>query len=196
MAIKKLQIAFDIDQVVIDFLGHFIRFYNLKYDKRVTPQDITTFLPSGDLNDIINAEEWQQAFEYFESNGGYASCPSLEGARTSIENILKMGHKINFITSRSSHFRGETEMSFILNKIPFDKKSLYFAPRGKYPVLKRLKPDVFVDDSAKNCEDALKAGIEHIYLIDMPYNREETRFKRISNIMQLERILTTDLGND
>lgn len=186
---KQKLIVLDVDQVVLDFLGQFIKFYNLKYNKRVSPDDITSFLPSVDMRHVINEDEWEEAFEEFESNGGYSSLQAIEGARTSINNILAAGHKIVFVTARHSKFRGETEMSFILNKIPLQKT--YFVPRGKRAILKQLQPDFFVDDSIRNLVDAEKAGLtlDQIYVMTAPHNKSETKYNRISNLMQLERII-------
>lgn len=184
---KKLLIALDIDGVIFDFMEQFLRVYNLRRGTRVTVQDITSFMPHESLEAMISEEQWNEAFEYFENSGGYATLNAYEGVRTAIDNILAAGHEIVYVTSRHSNFKGQTDLCFILNKIP--AKKIYYAPRGKRAILKKLNPDIFVDDAIKNCKDAEKAGLKNIYIMDAAYNRndEGNKFKRISNLIQLER---------
>jgi len=159
-------------------MQQFLRVHNLRRGTRVTVEDITSFMP-------------HESLEYFENSGGYATLQPFEGVRTAIDNILKAGHEIIFVTARHSNFKGHTEMSFILNKIPLSK--IVYAPRGKRQVLKQLKPDFFVDDAIKNLKDAEKAGLplESIVLMDQPYNNTEEgqKYKRIHNLIQLERMI-------
>lgn len=187
MTKKKLKVALDIDGVIMDFLSQLLRVHNIrsKEGPRVTVEDLTVFMPDGDLSDLMTEEQWNDSFEYFEANGGYATLKSFEGVRTALERIIEDGHDLIFITARHSKFAGETEMSFILNGLPLRK--IYYAPRGKGPVLKRLKPDVFVDDSLKHVKSAQKVGISNIYVMDAPYNKTEENVKRIYNLIQLER---------
>jgi len=184
---KKLLVALDLDGVIFDFMGQFLRVHNLRKNSRVTADDIKSFMPAGNMEDIISEGEWNESFEWFEDNGGYATLKPLEGVRTAIEAIQAAGHEVIYITARHSKFKGETELSFLLGKLPHAK--VYFAPRGKYRVLKAKKPDVFVDDAVKNCETAVRANIKKIYIMDAPYNKEETRFNRIHNLVQFERDL-------
>ena len=156
-------------------------------DTRITVDDIKSFMPSGSMEDIISEDDWNESFEWFEDNGGYATLPAIDGTRTALEALLAAGHELVYVTSRHSKFKGETELSIILNKLP--NKKTYFAPRGKGRILRKLNPDVFVDDAIKNCEAAQRASIKKIYMIDAHYNKEETRFERLYNLVQLEREL-------
>lgn len=193
---KKKLIALDVDGVVMDFMTQFLRVHNERYNTRITRDDITSFMPHGSVAELITEDEWDESFAWFEDNGGYATLEALEGVRTAIKNILDAGHEICYVTARHSKFKGETEMSFHLNKLPIGK--VYFAPRGKVSRLKKLKPDIFVDDSLKNCQAAQKAGVKEIYVLDCPYNRgEEAKdFKRIGNLIQLERELLGEKNED
>lgn len=184
---KKLKICLDIDNVIVDFLGQFIRVFNLKKNTRLVISDITSFLPHESLESLISENDWDDIFAYCEENGLYATLKSYDGARTSIENLMKEGHEVYCLTARNSKFRGETEMSFLLNGLPNLK--IYYAPKSKYRMLKKLAPDVFVDDSLTNCEEALKANVKSIYIMDQPYNRvEESKpFKRVTSLIQVER---------
>lgn len=187
---KKLKIALDIDGVVMDFLGQMLRAHNIKYETRVTVDDMTLFMPDGDLEDLISEKLWTESFEWFENSGGYSTLSSFEGVRTALNNILEAGHEIVFVTARPGKFKRETEMSFILNKIPM-APIYYTGSRGKTPVLKKLAPDIFVDDSVKNLKAAKRAGVPRILCLDAPYNRceEGMEFERISNLIQLERLI-------
>jgi 5'(3')-deoxyribonucleotidase len=191
---KKLLIALDLDGVLFDFLGQFLRVHNLRKDARITVDDIKSFMPAGNMEDIISSDDWNESFEWFEDNGGYATLKVLEGVRTALQAIIDAGHNLVYVTSRHSKFKGETELSLILNKLPHVKT--YFTPRGKGTVLRKLNPDVFVDDAVKNCEAALRAGIKQIFLMDAPYNKDETRFTRIHNLIQFERELIPEEKKD
>lgn len=182
---KKLLIALDLDGVIFNFLDQFLKVHNLRKSSKVTVDDILAFMPAGSMEDVISESDWNESFEWFEDNGGYATLSRLDNVKNAIKNIIADGHELVYVTSRHSKFRGETIMSFLLNDIPV--REVYFTPRGKYRKLNKLKPDVFVDDSLKNCQDAERAGIESIYLMDAPYNREDTHFTRIHNLIQLER---------
>lgn len=188
---KKL-VALDIDGVILKFLEQMLRVHNLRNNTRVTVDDIKSFMPDGDMEDLMTTEEWTESFEWFENNGGYATLESFDGARTAIEKILEAGHDIVYVTARPAKFRGETIMSFILNKIPITK--IYHASRSKTQILRQLAPDYFVDDAVKNLKAAERAEVPNILVLDAPYNRceEGRRFTRIHNLIQLERLLLDD----
>jgi len=180
-------IALDIDGVILDFLGHFLKIYNNRNGTSLTTDDITDFLPSGNLDDLIKKKDWDENFDFFVDNGGFSSLPSFEGARVAIENIIKAGHHIVYITAREPKLSGQTIISFILNNIPL--KKIYFAPHSKEQALKDLNPDIFVDDRLKHLEEAERAGVRNIYVMDQPYNKklEAKKYTRIYNLIQLER---------
>jgi 5'(3')-deoxyribonucleotidase len=182
---KSKLIALDLDGVVFDFLGQFIKVHNLKNNTRVTSADITSFMPDKSLKALITEDDWATTFQYFEEAGGYATLKAFEGARTALENIITAKHRIIYITSRHPNFKSSTQLAFILNKIPnFD---VYFCPEGKSRVLKKLQPDIFVDDNIFNCKDAEREGIKKVYIMDAAYNRGINTYERIYNLMQLER---------
>lgn len=191
MTKKKLKICLDLDEVVFGFMDQFLRFHNLRNDTRVTKADITQFMPHESLKELITAQAWEESFKWFETHGGYATTPSLEGARTAIEALIREGHEITYVTARHPDFKGTTEMAFILNKIP-NKENVYYEPNGKTERLKQLAPDIFVDDSIKNCKQGDEAGIKKIFVMDAPYNRMEAGFERIYNLIQLERMLVEE----
>jgi HAD superfamily hydrolase (TIGR01509 family) len=194
MAKTKKLLALDLDGVVFDFMGRFLEIHNITHDTRVTSDDILKFMPDGAMEDIISEDDWNTSFEHAENSGIYATLASIEGARTAIEHIAAAGWDIVYVTSRHSKFAPETELSIILNRIP--KHKVYYTPKGKLRKLRQLKPDVFVDDAIRNCEDAEKAGIKKIYIMEAAYNREEYRFERISNLIQLERELIKEIQED
>jgi 5'(3')-deoxyribonucleotidase len=182
---KKLLIALDLDGVIFDFLGQFLKLHNLKNGTRVTADDISSFMPDKSLKSLITEREWGDTFEYFEEAGGYATLKSFEGVRTAIENIIREGHKLTYITSRHPSFRKNTEFSFIMNKIPLS--TIHFCGNGKGRILKKVNPDIFVDDNIINCDVAHSLKINKIYLMDAPYNKECKLYSRVFNLIQIER---------
>lgn len=194
MANKKKLLLLDLDDTVLSFLDNMLRYINLKHDMRVTIDDIVARVPDAMLNDIIEESLWNEEFQNWENAGGYATQKSFDGVRTSMENFLKAGWDIQFVTARPSCFARETEFAFIMNKLPCRDK-IHYAPRGKRNILAKLQGDIFLDDSIDNLEAALKAGmkLEQLYLITQPWNIKDTKFQRVGSLMQLERIV---LGND
>lgn len=195
---EKKIIALDIDDTIFAFMALMLKMINLKHNSRVTVEDITERIPHDNLEDIISEGRWTKEFEFFEQAGAYAAMTPFEGVRTSIENLIAAGYEVVYVTARPSIFKKQTEFSFIVNKIP-NVDRIYYAPKGKKRILSRLKPAYFVDDNITNCKDALKAGmtLDQIYVLDQPWNSTEDSkdFKRISSLMQLERMLL-DKKND
>lgn len=184
---KNKLIALDLDGVVFDFLGQFLRVHNLRNNTRITAEDITSFMPDDGLTSLISGGEWAESFAFFEESGGYATLKTFEGVRTALENIIKMGHKLVFITSRPAKYEKHTRLALLLNKLP--KADIYFVPEGKYSTLFNLQPDVFVDDNVHNCQSATDAGVSKIYLCHAPYNRNINSYEKIYNLIMLERSL-------
>lgn len=200
MSDKKLNIAFDLDGVIFDFMGYMLQVLNYRHSKLITKEDCLEYTPTnknGHPDTHISNQEWATTFRWFEDAGGYASLNPLEHAVEVINRLYDAGHNIYLVTARNSAFRKSTELCLILNKVRYHK--LHMTTKGKGPILKKLEIDLFVDDHPNNVMDALKVGITDSILMTAPFNVQWENsvmgVDRVNNMVEVERIVEA-LVND
>jgi len=191
---KKLNIAFDIDGVLADFMGPMLEILNHRHSKLITKEDCVDYTPTtkeGHPDTHITNQEWSSTFTWFEDAGGYAVLKPLEHAVQVINRLYDVGHNIYLVTARKSEFRKSTELFLIINKVKYHK--LHMTTKGKGSILKKLEVDVFVDDHPNNIMDGLKVGIKDSILMTAPFNESwknaDKAVERVNNLVEVERII-------
>lgn len=174
---RKLKISFDIDDVLADFVGTLVRFYNKVYDKDIQFEDVNTWTLYETLSELKDAEGQKIFVEAFMRHPEFEYlAPNLDFVLAA--QALAEDHDIHFITSRSSksidttykwlHFFG-----LPINQVHFNK--------DKGWLVRHLEIDVHIDDGRHNLEriHMMCGSRTKLFLVDRPWNSQRDAFDEI-----------------
>ena len=139
---KKLNIMVDLDDVIADFVPHFLGFLNKEYDAGLNENNIKGW-NIWDYGNLTK-EEYEQGLEKFTQSRQYNNLPVVENARESLKKLKE--NIIYIVTWRNKKVESETIEWLKRNSIHYDK--LFFSNnKPKDKICKRLNIDVAIDDS-------------------------------------------------
>ncbi len=190
MMIDPASLAFDIDGVVADTMGLFLRIARDDYNIRdVDYEDITSYL----LGDCLELKIDKKIIDVIITrllDGDYVqSLQPLDGAPEALNKIANAHTPLLFVTARPypgpirdwlTDTLGLTDSGIhIISTGSFDKKT---------DVLLQHKITHFVEDRLETCFDISKAGL-HPVLFKQPWNRERHPFKEVENWNELAALI-------
>ncbi len=153
----------DLDAIVANLLGPWLRSYNEKYNDNLTAHQILEF----DIHKFVKAECGHRIYDFIDTGEVYTQLEPLDGAVEGVHAIEKMGHEVIIVSA------GAKNLATAGHKLEWCKKVLGFS-RKKCIIAHRkelVKGDVFIDDSPKNIS-AYRAAWPRtpILTIAYPYN--------------------------
>ena len=107
--------------------------------------------------------------------------------RKIIEEHLKRGHKVYFITARRD-VEGEKLKEFLSRELGIPKQNIFFAPHGKTQLIKQLGIDAFYGDSDSDMRYAIEAGAMPIGILRNP----KSSYKRSYNPGSFDEFIIPD----
>jgi len=107
--------------------------------------------------------------------------------RKLIEEHLKRGHKVYFITARRD-VNGENLKKFLSSEFGIPEENIFFAPHGKTQLMKQLSIDAFYGDSDSDMRYAIEAGAMPIRILRSP----KSSYKRSYNPGSLDEFIIPD----
>ncbi len=166
--VKRLVIAIDCDDVLVDTTHDLIQFYNKKYNTELNETDIYTDVPSerfkvGTLREAIERFNERLMMEEY-----YAIAPSQH----TIDAVKRLAahHELHLVTGRqerleeatmamvSTYFPGCFASVEHTNYITADKHA---KKRAKGEVCRAIGADVMIDDYIEHVRNVVEAGIPH-----------------------------------
>ena len=110
-----MKIGIDLDEVIVDFIGGFLDFYNGKRGKNVKREDIKHYQLW--KNDFFKwtREDAVKLVDEFNESESFGSLNLFEGAKETLQK-LNEGNELFIITSRKENTREKTE-KFLSEKI-------------------------------------------------------------------------------
>jgi uncharacterized HAD superfamily protein len=182
--VKKTNIAFDIDGVVINFTDAFLRVAREKFGalKNTTFYDVTRYQFYECLD--ISYEKCFEIVNYVIGNPFECNIGPVENA---VEILTELSKDINliFVTARKDIFKQQTKelMYHILPDVDKDKITIIHQKgSAKYQILNDLNIKYFIDDRSKNVR-ILNYRDVTAYLFTRPWNaktRPDDFFTRIN----------------
>ena len=88
-------IAVDVDDVVADLIGEWLRVYNYKYNDNLTADDITSW----SISDQCVMCSKTQLFDIIHEPKFYEGVIPMPRARRGVEQLLEAGHRVIYATS-------------------------------------------------------------------------------------------------
>ncbi|MDD5651493.1 MAG: hypothetical protein PHF86_13945 [Candidatus Nanoarchaeia archaeon] len=177
------RIGIDLDEVVLEFVRSFIKFYNKQNNAHVQYEDIKTY-HFWEHGVGKNREDSIRLVDNFYNTKLYDRLPFVKGAKKSI-NILNQDKILYIITSKPTRHIYKTE-KLIKNNLP--QMDIYYSSDfhggsslTKAQIASYLSLDAMIEDNQNYALQCLEAGIRTL-LLDKPWNQgADPRIERVYN---------------
>ncbi len=178
-------IAIDLDEVLCDFIGELINYYNNKYDTNYKKEDFHTYnfwqVWGGNQNKAIDIVHDFHKTHYFEN------IKPIKGSIKAISK-LKQKHELIVITSRQHSIEKQTKQ-WVEKYFPntFDEIILtnHFAKNGFSKTKKyycdKFKVDILIEDNIHYANESLSKQ-RKVFLLDYPWNRSKELNKEVVRV--------------
>jgi 5'(3')-deoxyribonucleotidase len=165
-----MKIAVDLDEVLGDFVGTFLRWYNHNgYQPKLTKEDIVKY-HFKDLIGMPEGEELAMMYRFFD-DGEIANIQPMAGAQAGVKQLAER-HELYVVSGRQSRLQQETEQ-WVEKYFPNIFQGVYLANQYSLdggPVLdkgtmcKELGCEVLIDDGSQHVEPVTAMGVRVIIL--------------------------------
>jgi len=187
---EKMKIGIDIDEVVVEYVKHYLDFCEKKLGRKFLIEEISVYNLWKVLD--ISEEEVYEIAKVFNDSGEVEKQEFVEGAKEAL-NVLSKDNKLFFITSRPSYVKDRT-LKFFENHLPEINFELIFSEKcngnekTKAEICGELGIRVLIEDRRKYALDCADKGIR-VLLMDRPWNRENCEHKNIIRVRDWEEIM-------
>jgi 5'-nucleotidase len=174
---RKLRLAIDMDEVLVDTLGKQLRIYNRQYGTQVT----TAQLDGLELADIVPGEHKDWVLRMLHEPGFFADLQPIDGALETMERLCR-DHTV-YIASAATEFPTsfQDKMAWLARHFPsIPTHRIIFC--GEKSI---LNVDYLLDDTPSHFEGLRGKGL----LFDAPHNRREDRCHRVYGWKEVEQAI-------
>ena len=194
MAYEKPQIWFDFDDTLCDWHKIIIPLHNTLFQKHLTLKDHKHH-DYFHLYDVAHQhQDWEWLREQWRTHHCAEQVELLSGVKEMLD-TLSEHFSINIVTARGWHPNAEalTHQTLSQAGIVVDNVVAIHYGMDKGQVLKNRGNNIiaFVEDTIKHCDNVHSSGLDPscIYLIDAPWNQDNTTYQRLSHVTDLTSIL-------
>lgn len=169
-----MKIGMDLDEVIIDYMESFLRFYYDRTGRQHFKENISSYYDLWTHLESTREEVSELMLQFIEHHGD--NMPLVQYTKESITE-LNNRHELVIITSRPLSLRDKTEsyLAKHLNDIPLQLhfSSDFFKEQGmtKAEICNSLAIPLFLEDSGEYALNCARNGIR-ILLFDRPWNKE------------------------
>ncbi len=188
--ISPTSLAFDIDGVVADTMGLFLRIAREDYQVGdVTYEEITSYL----LEDCLGLKIDKKIIDAIIIrllNGDYVqSLEPIDGAARVLKKLASVNKPLLFVTARP--YPGPI-YDWMNETLGLTKDDIHIIPTGafdkKIDVLLEHDITYFVEDRLETCFDLSEAGLQPV-LFKQPWNRKRHPFQEVANWRELDALI-------
>jgi len=183
-------IAFDLDEVLNNFMESFLLFYEEKNGKKVELSDMKSynFWENGLGN---NRDEAIEMVKEFYNSEQYNKISTSFYAKEILDKLIKAEHKVFIITSRPENI-GKSTKEFVRNNFSDEIEIIYSNDffkgnrKSKAEIAKELKVNFMVEDNINYARECAEQGI-NVFLVNKPWNDGEINESiiRINNLNEI-----------
>lgn len=168
-----MKIAIDLDEVLGDFVGAFLRWHNHRFKTRWQKEDIVRYHVE-EIMDIPQEEAHERIHLFFEEELG--NIPPMKGAEDAVR-ILSQRHELYVVSARHNYLRLPTEQ-WLERHFPKMFRGLHLVEDGlqngeaektKGEICRELNCDLLIDDGSHHVESLLTAGLK-VIIFSHPWN--------------------------
>lgn len=170
-------IGIDMDDVLMYFNEHMLRFLNKKYGTNHQRKDSFDFTLENVWKE--SSEIVQRKILEFYMSAEHDQTESYPGAIEGVRALKAAGHDLHVITSKPDMLRGRTE-AWLGQHFPGMFTEVHFMNHlhstnkkmSKAEACKNLGVEIFIDDAIHNAKNVATLGIP-VLLLDAPWNQEK-----------------------
>lgn len=179
---KDPVLAFDIDGVILDWLGGFFAFARANGFNPTCEADAVTNMRLEGVLEGVSQDELHKLIDRFNEHEDFGCLAAYEGAEKGILDLAERypNRPIVAITSAGTHPKTRVLREDNLKHLPFDEIHILPLRTSKVDHLKSLPAgSLFVEDTLGHAADAEAVGVPSI-LVRRPYNahQDHTRIAR------------------
>lgn len=163
---KKKRIAIDVDWVMAKLLHKWLEYYNILFEEELTPEDISEW----SIVNFVKPEAEDVMLNILNLPDFYRDLAIRSTAVDAIQELSQY-YEILIVTDYFTKESFKAKYDWLREHLPFVPRENLVFTGNKSLVL----ADYLIDDGVHNLENFCGTGI----LYDAPYNREETRYKRV-----------------
>jgi uncharacterized HAD superfamily protein len=188
---KEMNIALDIDEVLLDLLGAFILYHNDNHGTTAAKKDFFSYnfweVLGGTKEEMI-----QKVSDFYNTPYFLNGIQPLPGAQAAVKRLAKR-NKQHVITARANEIEEQTKSSlqyhFPHRFASIELTNQWFRknndkPRMKSSVCLEKNVELIVEDSLMHAYDCAAAGIT-VLLMDMNYGWNQSTEKLSDNIIRV-----------
>ena len=175
---KKLTIAVDCDDVLIDSTAFVVAAYNARYATNVKLEN--AFVSANPEWGVDRPEVFRRLHEIYGSDEFRRLEPRAD-ARASIANLAQ-NHTLHLVTARDLVLELVTlqMLDIFFPKCFYDINHVGEGSKGS--ICAALNADMLVDDNAKHLRDALDCGVEHaVWFGEYPWQTHDLSDSNLGN---------------
>jgi uncharacterized HAD superfamily protein len=187
------KIGIDLDDVIIDFVPNFLKFYNQKYRKNINFEDVKSY-NFWEVGIGKNRDEVIKIVGEFFDSEEFNLISLVDGAKKAI-NKLSLNYQLYTVTSRSTNHKEKTEkyiqkhFSKISIKIIYSGDFYKEQGKTKSGLCDELDLNYIIEDNLKYALECSEKLIG-VFLFDKPWNQGNingniTRVKSWEEILEL-----------
>lgn len=180
---EKMKIGIDIDEIVVEYIKHYLELCEEKLGRKFPIEEISQFNIWKVLD--ISEEEVNDMTRKFNDSQLFKELGFVEGAKEAID-ILSKDNELFFITSRPKSIMEGTH-AFFNNHLPNIKFKIIFSEKcngnekTKAQICNELGVKILIEDRRKYALDCAENGIK-VLLMDKPWNRNNCEHKNIIRV--------------
>lgn len=169
---EKLKIGIDIDEVVVEYIKHYLKFCEANLGKKFLLEEISKFNLWKVLD--ISREEVVGIARKFNEERLFLELNFIEGSKNAI-NFLSKENDLFFVTSRPPEIKVET-IKFFEQHFPELNFEIIFSEKSngneksKAQICKEFEIPLLIEDRRKYALDCAQNGIK-VLLMDKPWNQ-------------------------
>jgi uncharacterized protein len=185
-----MKFGFDIDDTLINLREHAFHLYNKKLNKNIG-LDVFHHLKTLEIHEPfgLTAEEGSKMWNSLLEEIYFTSCPPFPYAVETLNELVKEGHEVYYITARPKEYGEQTKKWLIVHGFPVCDERFFYGMNDeeKVHIIEKLGLDYFFDDKPAVLETLLDTKVR-VYARSNCYN-QHLDVPRISNWVELREII-------
>lgn len=184
---NKFNIGVDLDDVVFEFVNTLIKNYEIKYNEKISYEDVFTY----HFSKVFGFSD-EKMNNIIEGLFDYETVRDMDLCDSAYDSIKKLSRKndIYFITSRFNNIDAtiesiENNFKDIYSDIVFSSNP-YVKTSGKTKgeLCRDYGIDFMIEDSKEHAKDCAEKDVK-TFLLEKPWNKEEN-FENYNNIIKVK----------
>lgn len=152
---NKRIIGIDIDDVILDLVSNWLKFYNIDFDDNLKRKDITDW----NIAKFVKSKAKQKIYDYVKSPDIYNEVKPIKDSLWGVNTLKSLGYRVIYITVNNY---GNAKYNWLLNYGYMESGKDFVSTEDK----SLIKAEILLDDNFKNIKNFDGEG----FLFSKPWN--------------------------